>query len=56
MEQDTYNDEETARRRDEAMRRALYTPPQPNPTKTPRKVKLDAEAGAEKRGSAGGAS
>jgi hypothetical protein len=46
-ELDTYSDEETARRRDEALRRALNTPPQPKPT---RKAKLEKdEKGAEKR-------
>ena len=35
----TYSEEETARRRDEALRRALNTPPQPNPSQNPKKVK-----------------
>jgi len=38
---DTYSDEEATRRRDEALRRALNTPPQSKPISTPKKkVKL----------------
>ncbi len=46
---DTYTDEEIARR-DEAIRRAPSTLPQPNPTKFPKPVKPAAEATAGKRG------
>lgn len=53
---DTYSDEEIARRRDEAMLRALNTPPQPNPTKNSKVVKPACEASAGKRGSTGEAS
>lgn len=50
-------DEQTARVRDEALRRALNTPPQPKPSQNPKPVKPDAEkASAGKRGRPAGAS
>ncbi len=36
---DTYSDEEATRRRDEALRRALNTPPQPKLTANSKRVK-----------------
>ena len=40
----------TARRRDEALRRALNTPPQPKPTQNPKAVKAAVLASAGQRG------
>ena len=36
---DTYSDEEAARRRDEALRRALNTPPPIKPIAKPKRIK-----------------
>ena len=44
-----YPDEEAARRRDEALRRALSTPPQPKPSPNPKPVKPAAVPNAGKR-------
>jgi hypothetical protein len=46
---DTYTDQETARRRDNALRRALSTPPQPKHRKT-KESKAHQPAPASKRG------
>ena len=54
--EDTYTDEEAARRRDEALRRALNTPLQPKPTQNPKAVKPAAGANAGKPAPTGGAS
>lgn len=48
MTESSRSDEETARRRDEALRRALNTPPQPKPSRNPKSVKPADEANAEK--------
>lgn len=47
---DSYGDEEAARRRDEALRRALNTPPQPKPSPNPKVVKPVASTSGKKRG------
>jgi len=47
---DTYSDEEASRRRDEALRRALNTPPQIKPTSNPKAVKPAVATSAKKRG------
>jgi hypothetical protein len=48
--------EDVARRRDNALRKALNTPPQPKPTRNPPKEKPAASASARKPGEAGKAS
>jgi hypothetical protein len=47
---DTHDDEEASRRRDEALRRALNTPPQPKPSRNPKEVKDASPATGGKRG------
>jgi len=51
-----YDDDEVTLRRDDALRRALNTPPQPKPTSNPKAVKPAAPASAKKRGRPAGAS
>ncbi len=54
--QDTYGEEETARIRDAAVRRALSTPPHPKPTLSRKKEKPASPASEEKPARSGGAS
>jgi hypothetical protein len=54
--EDGYSDEEAERRMNEAMRRALNTPPQPRPTAHRRKArKVDEDRSAPKRDGDAGA-
>lgn len=50
------DEEETARRRDEALRHALTTPPQPKPTQNPKVGKPAAPSSAGKPSPTGEAS
>lgn len=55
-EEPKLSNDEIVRRRDEALRRALNTPPQPKPSPNPKPVKPVAATTAGKHGQAGEAS
>lgn len=48
-QKDDYSDQEAARRRDEALRRALSTPPQPKPSRNPKADKPAAAPASARR-------
>jgi hypothetical protein len=53
MGNDTYSDKETAKRRDEVIRRMANTPPQPKANLHPKKKKKAAADRATRKGRAG---
>jgi len=47
---DEYGEEETAKRRDEVLKRMLHTPPQPKPSHPQSRVRNQKKAGADQQG------